>query len=134
MERIVRIAVLSEGKLIVLIPVEEEYEVQVMIPELIMFQILKENRYLCLQEEEAVRGKWEKLDTGAWLSKIKDMDSCLLLKEYQNGKLIGNHIYCMKEMEGWLINLGRKRIRRLSSRVMRRQRYSILGGSEYGYT
>ena len=126
-------AVLSEGKLIVLIPLEDGYEVQVMMPELIMFRILKENQYLCLQEAEAVRGKWENLDIAVWLPKVKAMDSCMLLKEYQNGKIIGNHIYCMKEMEGWLINLERKRVRRLSSRVMRRQMYSILGGSENGY-
>lgn len=73
------------------------------------------------------------MDTTVWLKKIEDMESCLLVKEYQDGKQINSNIYCWNEKSGWLINLERKRLRELSSRVMRRQIYGILGGNEHGY-
>lgn len=64
------------------------------------------------------------------------MDGSILLKEYSHGKEIGENIYCWKETEGYLLNLKRKKVRNLSSGVMRRQVYTMLGGKgnggEYG--
>ncbi len=66
-----------------------------------------------------------------WQEQIEKMDGNIHMREYENGKNVGERIYCWKEKEGYLLNLTGKRIRKLSSGVMRRQIYEMMGGGAY---
>ncbi len=121
-------AVLPNGKLIVVIQRENGYNLKIIVPEIVMLELLKESTYLCLGETKKLRGKWEYLDVKVWKEKIKEMEGCIYLKEYNHGKMISESIFCWLDEQGFLLNLVRKKVRSLSSGVMRRQIYTILGG------
>lgn len=125
-------AVMQEGRLITVTPLKEGYDVSYVSSELLMAGVLHQFEYLRQGEEKPVRGKWEDLDAELWQEQIEKMDGNIHMREYENGKTIGERIYCWKEKEGYVLNLIGRRVRSLSPGVMRRQIYGILGGGSYG--
>ena len=125
-------APISEKALFAVTPIEAGYDVRFVMSEAIMLGLLKESDYLCMGEEKSKRGKWENLDIREWMDKINGMDGSILLREYDYGKQINELVYCWTKEEGYLLNLSRRRMRNLTSAVMRKQIYSMLGGRKNG--
>lgn len=125
-------APISTKALFAVTPIECGYDVRFVMPEIIMLSILKENEYLRMGEERPKRGKWEDIEIAECLNKINEMDGSILVREYVYGKQVNEVIYCWTKEEGYLLNLSRKRMRTLSSGVMRRQLYAMLGGKKNG--
>lgn len=120
------------GKLLAVIPTKKGYDVRFIMPETIMLNLLKENTYLCRKEEKALRGKWEDMDLEKWYEETAQMDGGLVFREYMRGKETTENIYCWKNEKGYLLNMTRRRVRELSTAVMRRQIYTMLGGNRNG--
>lgn len=125
-------APISEKALFAVTSTVKGYDVCFVMPEYIMLNLLKESAYLCMGEEKPGRGKWENLDVIEWLDRINDMDGSILLREYDYGKQMNEIVYCWTKEEGYLLNLSRRRMRNLSSAVMRKQIYTMLGGRKNG--
>lgn len=126
------LAVLPEGKLIMAAPEAEGYDINLLEPEVLMLGILRSGEYLCHAEERAERGKWRDLNEELWKEEIEGMAGSILLREYSYGKKTDEKIYCWKDASGYLLNIKSKRVRELSSGVMRRQIYDMLGGNANG--
>ncbi len=123
-------APISKKALFAVTQVEGGYDIRFIMPEAIMLAILKEDGYLRMEEDKPKRGRWEDLEVVEWLNKINEMDGSVLLREYVYGKQVNEVIFCWTKEEGYLLNLSRKRMRTLSSGVMRRQLYAMLGGKK----
>lgn len=128
----VNIAVLAEEVLAVMIKTQEGYETSYISTALFMTELLKHADYLCHGEEKSRRGKWESVKKEEWLSGLEEVDGCLLLWEYNAGRLETEKIYYWKDGEGYLYNRTRERRRSLSPGVMRKQIYRTLGGEGNG--
>ena len=125
-------ALLPERRLLMAAPVLEEYEVWFVMPEVLMHGILKESSYLRLGEEKVVKGKWQGFDEAEWMEKTEKIEGSIHLREFVKGKQTSDSIYFWTPEKGYLVNVSRKRIRELSSGIMRRQIYTILGGKKNG--
>ena len=125
-------ALIPEGRLLMAAPVLEEYEVRFVMPEVFMHGILKAGNYLRLGEEKIVRGKWQEFDEAEWMEKTEDIEGSIHIREFTKGKQTSDSIYFWTKEKGYLVNVSRKRIRELSSGIMRRQIYASLGGRKNG--
>lgn len=125
-------ALIPEGRLLMVAPAMEEYELRFVMPEIIMHGLLKASDYLRLGEEKIIRGKWQEFNEAEWKEKIEDIEGSIHLREFTNGKQISDSVYFWNKEKGYLLNLSRSRIRELSSGIMRRQIYTTLGGSKNG--
>ena len=128
----VYMAVVPEGRLLMAASAGEDYEVRFVMPEVIMHGILKAGNYLRLAEETANRGKWQDFDEEEWMKAAGNIEGSIHLREFTNGKEISDSFYFWTKDKGYLINQSRARIRELSSGVMRRQIYTVLGERRNG--
>ena len=119
------VATLPGGKGIMATPIHEGYDVRMVVPEYLMYGLLKNNDFLCVGGETR-REKWQDLEMEEWKTRIEEMDGTIFLREYIQGKKTDEKIYCWKGNEGWLLNIQRKRIRALSADVIRKQIYMYL--------
>lgn len=125
-------AIIPDGKLLMVSPVLEEYEVRFVMPEVIMHGALKESRFLCLSEEKMIKGKWQDYDETEWMKKEEEIEGGIHIREVSKGKQTSDNFYFWTKEKGYLVNVTRNRIRELSSGIMRRQIYSMLGGDKNG--
>lgn len=125
----VRAALLPEGKIIMVTGKEENYDIRMIMPEIFMYGVLKNNDFLCIGGKDE-RGKWQDMDVDSWQKQIGEMDGSIFLSEYIQGKKVDEKIYCWKDKDGYLLNVQKKRVRVLSSSVMRRQIYRVIKGRD----
>lgn len=125
-------AIIPEGKLLMITPVQEEYEIRFVMPEVLMHGILKVSGFLCLGEEKMVKGKWQDFDEAEWMKKSQEIEGSIHISEFVKGKQTSDNLYFWTKEKGFLVNVSRKRIRELSSGIMRRQIYATLGGNKNG--
>ena len=73
---------------------------------------------------------------GDFIEDVGDMASDIFgsihISEFVKGKHTSDNLYFWTKEKGFLVNVSRKRIRELSSGIMRRQIYATLGGNKNG--
>lgn len=126
----VKAAIMENGKLITVCKDTDCYEMCCTDSAALMLSLLKQSEYLCRGEEKAERGKWCGVMPQEWQQTMREMEGCIPICEYENARLKGRMLFYWKGGEGYLLNLERMRVRRLSPSYMRRQLYTILGGKE----
>lgn len=128
----VNAAVLPGNTLITVIETEEGYEVGCIRRDLFMLELLKHHDYLCMGEEKAERGKWQNIEEKEWKELLSEIDGCILLYEYECGRMLSEKVYFWKGEQGYLFHKTRGRIRTLSPVIMKKQIYRILGEEANG--
>lgn len=123
-------ALIPDGKLLMAAPVGEEYEVRMVLPQLLMHGILKSSAFLRLGEENAMSTKWQEFEETEWQEKAEDVRGGIHLREYTRGKQTGDSIYFWTDEKGYLFHVSRNRICEVSPGLMRRQIYATLGGKK----
>lgn len=126
----VKAAVFENGKLITVCKDKDNYEMCCTDSATLMLSLLKQSKFLCSGEEKPERGKWYGVMPEEWQQTMREMEGCIPVCEYENARLTGRKLFYWKGGEGYLLNIDRMRVRRLSPSYMRRQLYTILGGTE----
>lgn len=127
----VKTAVVGKGKLITVYKQGDVYDVNCMDSTTMMYLLLNQSKYLCQGEDKPERGKWQSMNQEEWEREMENIEGCIPIAEYENGKLLGRKVFYWKENQGYLMNLERFRVRRLSPAVMRKQIFKMIGGEEY---
>lgn len=122
------LALIPGGKLLMVTPAGDEYEVRFIMPEVLLHDIIKSSEYLRLGEEKADSGKWQKYEEAEWIEKASEVEGSIHLREFTNGIQTDDRLYFWTKEKGYFINIPHSRICELSSGVMRRQMYVVLGG------
>lgn len=116
----------GDSYLMMLSKIEDKYMFQWIQSELLLLELMQQAEALRLGEKEPFRGKWTGIeDVELFLEQITES---ILIREYHKGKLQSEKAYVWKEKQGYLINLKKKRIRKLSVGYIRKQIYQMVMG------